>query len=98
MKRNTPAATRAVGLPTITMSLPPSNGKTLLITGVNGYIASTLGMLILDKGYHLRGICRSAASAEALLLGAYSRYKSRVQIIEVPDMTVDGAFDKVVAG
>jgi nucleoside-diphosphate-sugar epimerase len=80
------------------MSLPPSNGKTLLVTGINGYIASSLGEMILQKGYNLRGTSRSLASTDPLIKGAYAPYASRVEILEVPDMTVPGAFDKAVHG
>ncbi len=80
------------------MSLPPSNGKILLVTGINGYIASSLGQLILSKGYNLRGTSRSRASTDPLTSGAYAPYSSRIEILEVPDMTVPGAFDKAVQG
>lgn len=80
------------------MALPPSNGKILLITGINGYIASVLGHLVLTKGYHLRGTSRSKSSAEALVNGAYAPYKERVEIFEVPDITVSGAFDEAAKG
>ncbi|RFU30552.1 hypothetical protein B7463_g5794, partial [Scytalidium lignicola] len=80
------------------MSVPASNGKTVLITGINGYIASVLGQLLLTKGYHLRGTTRRAASAEPLLSGPYAAYRDRVKIYEVPDMTVDGAFDEASKG
>ncbi|RYP68291.1 hypothetical protein DL769_005553 [Monosporascus sp. CRB-8-3] len=57
-------------------SLPPNNGKTLLITGLSGYIASTI----------------------ALLEGPYQLYASRISVLEVPDMTIQGAFDSAVQG
>lgn len=80
------------------MSLPASNGKTVLITGINGYIASVLGMHLLEKGYSLRGTARRAHTSEALLHGPYAAYKDRIHLVEVPDMTVDGAFDEAVKG
>jgi GDP-D-mannose dehydratase len=80
------------------MSLPLSNGKTILITGINGYIASVLGALVLSKGYSLRGTSRRLASTETLLTGPYAKYKERVRIFEVPDMTLDGAFDEAAKG
>jgi len=80
------------------MSLPASNGKTVLVTGINGYIASVLGQLLLKKGYSLRGTTRRVASAQPLLDGPYAAYKERVEIYEVPNMTVDGAFDEAVKG
>ncbi|KAK0102023.1 hypothetical protein ONS95_001172 [Cadophora gregata] len=76
------------------MSIPESNGKTVLVTGINGYIASVLGFRLLTKGYSLRGTSRRAASAEPLLKGPYAAYIDRVKIYEVPDMTIDGAFDE----
>ncbi|TVY75622.1 putative NADPH-dependent methylglyoxal reductase GRP2, partial [Lachnellula suecica] len=80
------------------MALPASNGKTVLITGIGGYIAGVLGHLLLTKGYNLRGTTRRAASLEPLLKGAYAPYADRIQIYEVPDMAVDGAFDEAAKG
>lgn len=80
------------------MPIPESNGKTVLITGINGYIAGVLGLHLLSKGYSIRGTSRRAASAEPLLKGPYAPYSERVKIYEVPDMTVDEAFDEAVKG
>jgi nucleoside-diphosphate-sugar epimerase len=80
------------------MAIPSSNGKTVLITGLNGYIASVLGLALLEKGYSLRGTSRRSASTEPLLKGPYAPYADRIKIYEVPDMTVDGAFDEAVKG
>lgn len=75
-----------------------SIGKTVLITGINGYIASVLGLDLLRKGYSLRGTTRRAATAEPLLKGPYAPYKERVKIYEVRDMTIEGAFDEAANG
>ena len=80
------------------MSVPVSNGKIALVTGVNGYIASVLGFQLLSKGYTLRGTVRSASSGEALIHGAYSAFTSRVEIVEISDITQRGAFDQAVKG
>lgn len=80
------------------MSLPTCNGKTVLITGINGYIASRIGHDLLKRGYKIRGTSRSKPSTEALLNGAYNEFASRVQMVAVPDMTVPGAFDEAVKG
>ncbi len=80
------------------MAIPPSNGKTVLITGINGYIASVLGLHLLEKGYSLRGTSRRIASSEPLLKGPYAPYADRVKIYEVPDMKIDGAFDEASQG
>ncbi|KAI9775117.1 MAG: hypothetical protein M1839_001428 [Geoglossum umbratile] len=83
-----------------TFSLPPSKGKAVVITGINGYLASVIGLAILKKGYTLIGTCRSRARAEPLLTDAYAEYDraGRVKIVEVADMTKEGAFDEVVKG
>lgn len=80
------------------MAIPASNGKTVLITGINGYIASVLGLHLLSKGYSIRGTSRRAATTEPLLNGPYAPYSDRVKMYSVPDMTVDGAFDEAVKG
>ena len=78
--------------------IPVSNGEIILITGVNGYIGSVLGMLVLSKGYSLRGTSRAKSSTQPLLEGPYAPYIDRVEIYEVPDITVNGAFDDAVKG
>ncbi|MCJ1419424.1 hypothetical protein MMC32_005779 [Xylographa parallela] len=80
------------------MSPPTSNGKVVLVSGINGYIASTIGLDLLKKGYTIRGTSRSAHSADALLKGAYEGYVDRVQMVSVPDMTIPGAFNEAVKG
>lgn len=80
------------------MAIPSSNGKTVLVTGINGFIASVLGQHLLSKGYNLRGTTRRIASTEGLLKGAYAPYSDRVKIFEVPDMTISGAFDEAASG
>jgi nucleoside-diphosphate-sugar epimerase len=80
------------------MAIPASNGKNVLITGINGYIASVLGLTLLQKGYSLRGTSRRAASIEPLLKGPYAPYQDRIKVFEVPDMTVAGAFDEAAKG
>ena len=77
---------------------PEKDGKTVLITGINGYIASVLGLQVLSKGYNLRGTSRSKDHAAALLDHAYKEYASHVEILEVQDITEPGAFDEAVRG
>ena len=79
------------------MSVPPGNGRIVLITGINGYIASVLGLHVLSKGYSLKGTSRSRNSAAALLDHAYKDYASCIEIFEVLDITVPGAFGEAVA-
>lgn len=75
-----------------------SNNKTVLVTGINGYIASITGLYLLQKGYRLRGTSRSKSSSEPLLSGPYKEFASFVELIEIKDITTPGAFDKAVEG
>jgi hypothetical protein len=56
------------------------------------------GLALLEKGYTLRGTSRRIASSEPLFKGPYAPYADRVKIYEVPDMTIDGAFDEASKG
>jgi nucleoside-diphosphate-sugar epimerase len=80
------------------MSITPSNGQVVLVTGINGYIASCLGLELLKQGYTLRGTARRASSTDILKQGAYQPYAERFTAYDVPDMTVPGAFDEAVKG
>jgi nucleoside-diphosphate-sugar epimerase len=80
------------------MSLPASNGKTVLVSGINGYIASNIGLDLLHKGYTVRGTSRSTSAKDDLLSGAFKGYESRYEHEVIPDITAAGAFDKAVNG
>ncbi len=69
----------------------------VLVTGANGYIAARTVEAFLKAGYTVRGSVRSKGSAKQLL-EALPEYASRVEIAEVPDITVPGAFDEAVKG
>ncbi|KAK3994402.1 hypothetical protein QBC44DRAFT_322633 [Cladorrhinum sp. PSN332] len=72
------------------------NKGTVLITGLNGYIAGVTAEAFLKAGYSVRGTVRSAASAKPLL-DALAHY-GRLSVVEVPDITQPGAFDEAVKG
>lgn len=72
--------------------------KIILITGINGYLASNTGMKVLEAGHILRGTCRSHERVAPLLAGPWKEYASRIQIYIVPDICVPGAFDEAVKG
>ena len=73
---------------------------TVFVTGLNGYIASVLAKYLLDNGYNVRGSVRRHASADPLVSGPLKSYaeSGALSVIEVPDITVDGAFDEAVKG
>ncbi|KAF2121839.1 putative NAD dependent epimerase/dehydratase [Lophiotrema nucula] len=72
----------------------------ILISGVNGYIAAQNAKYFLDQGYYVRGTVRKAASAQPLIDGPLKSYadSGAFTLVEVPDITVDGAFDEAVKG
>ncbi|KAF2664579.1 NAD(P)-binding protein [Microthyrium microscopicum] len=72
---------------------------TVLITGSNGYIASHVVGQFLDAGFSVRGTVRSLNSAKGLqeVLKSYVD-SGALTFVEVPDITVEGAFDEAVKG
>lgn len=71
----------------------------VLVTGVNGYIASHIAEQLLEHGYRVRGTVRDAYKADymhALFDEKYGEDAFEVQI--VTDMATDGAFDEVMKG
>jgi nucleoside-diphosphate-sugar epimerase len=75
-----------------------NSSKIILITGINGYIASNIGLQLLQQGYTVRGTSRSAKTKDQLLSDAFKGFESRYQQYVVPDMTAPGAFDEAVKG
>lgn len=73
-----------------------TNGKIILITGINGYIATHIGLQFLRKGYTVRGTSRSISARDHLLSGAFKGYESQYQHVEVKDIVAKGAFDEAV--
>lgn len=80
----------------------PSNAsKIILLTGINGYIASHIALQLLQKGYTVRGTSRSPDTpARILSQPSFTQYASikppPLQHIVVPDITIPGAFDTAV--
>jgi|SRR5579871_6225235 len=76
-----------------------STKGTVLISGVNGYIASRTVETFLKAGYSVRGTVRSLTSAKGLQV-VLKKYVEggKLSIVEVPDITKDGAFNEAVKG
>lgn len=73
----------------------------VLVTAVNGFIASWTAKAFLDAGYNVRGTTRSAKSSQSMLeVEPFKSYASdgRFSIVQVPDITLPGAFDDAVRG
>ncbi|CAH0046938.1 unnamed protein product [Clonostachys solani] len=75
------------------MPVVPANGL-ILVTGVNGFVASVLAKVCLDQGYYVRGTVRSIAKHQPLL----STFGPKFSLVEVPDIFADNAFDEAIKG
>ena len=71
---------------------PPAK---VLVTGANGYLAVWIVKKYLEAGYSVRGTVRSL-SRSAFLKDKFSQYEDRFELVEVEDITKDGAFDEAV--
>ncbi|KAI0024480.1 hypothetical protein F4780DRAFT_603642 [Xylariomycetidae sp. FL0641] len=73
---------------------------TILITGLNGYLAGRTAEACLKEGFRVRGTVRNLADGSkvkaALCDLGYRR--EDVEVIHVPDMTKPGVFDEPAAG
>lgn len=69
---------------------------TVLLTGATGSLgASTLLQMMADPNMAVIAVLRSFAKSEAFLRSKYASQVSagRLSFVEIPDMTVAGAFD-----
>ena len=74
--------------------------RLVLITGINGYIAAHTAATFLRAGYAVRGTVRARTPNVESLVRALNKYHdgNRLELVEVPDISVDGAFDRAVEG
>ncbi|KAF2200618.1 NAD(P)-binding protein [Delitschia confertaspora ATCC 74209] len=78
-----------------------TNKPIVLLTGINGYIASVTAKTILDSGlFAVRGTVRKLSSAEPLITGPLKRFyeDGDFDVIVVKDITAETAFDGVMEG
>jgi nucleoside-diphosphate-sugar epimerase len=81
------------------MALALPKDSLVLVTGVNGYIGSHVADQFLEAGYRVRGTAREIAKAEGLKHLWEKKYgPGRFEVVAVPDMAVEGAFDEAVKG
>jgi nucleoside-diphosphate-sugar epimerase len=80
-----------------TLAIQP--GTTIFVTGANGLIGSHVIEQLLKMGYNVRGAVRSVGKCQ--WLADYFRNTNesvKLELVEVPDMTVDGCYDEAVQG
>ncbi|KAK3497408.1 uncharacterized protein B0T23DRAFT_82767 [Neurospora hispaniola] len=71
----------------------------ILVTGVNGLIASHIADQLLSAGYRVRGTVRNKARCAWVEPFFTTRYGvNRIEVIEVPNITAPGIWNAHVAG
>lgn len=81
-----------------TPSIVPAGGL-VLVTGVNGFLASHLALNLLKQGYKVRGTVRSQEKADWVTETMSRRYsKGSFEALVVPDISLPGAFDGPIKG
>ena len=71
----------------------------VLVTGVNGFVASHIGDHILANGYRVRGTVRDKSKGEMMSEVYEKRHgDGRFEFAEVPDLGMDHAFDNAIDG
>lgn len=74
-------------------------GSLVAVSGVNGFIGSHVADQALAAGFRVRGTTRSLRRGGWAQEYFKNKYGSDVfELFEVPDMTVDGAFDSALDG
>jgi nucleoside-diphosphate-sugar epimerase len=76
-----------------------AKNKTVLITGITGFIGAHVALKLLQAGFSVRGAVRSTKKGELLVQQAiFDEYRSRFTVVEVPNIEEPGAFDEAVKG
>ncbi|KAL1649544.1 hypothetical protein SLS58_001601 [Diplodia intermedia] len=74
-------------------------GSTVLVTGANGLIGSQVVDKLLQLGYKVRGTVRDTKKNAWMSELLDERYgKGQFELVSVPDMAVEGAFDEAKKG
>ncbi|KAH6685975.1 aldehyde reductase [Plectosphaerella plurivora] len=74
-------------------------GSTIVVTGASGFIGSHVVDQALAEGYKVRATSRNVSSSSCLCEHFNKKYgPGSVDLVEVADMEVDGAFDAAVRG
>jgi nucleoside-diphosphate-sugar epimerase len=74
-------------------------GATIFVTGVNGLIGSYVAEQLLVRGYNVRGAVRSIEKTKWLREYFDGKgFDSKFELVEVPDMTIEGCYDDLLEG
>lgn len=75
-------------------------GSWVLVTGVNGFVASHVAREFLRRGYKVRGTVRDVEKSSWLVQDVFKSYTDdgNFELVVVPDLAVENAFDDAVKG
>jgi nucleoside-diphosphate-sugar epimerase len=75
-------------------------GSLILVTGANGYLGCRFSNTLIQQGYKVRGVVRDLERCEHVKAFFSQNYGNdgRFEMVQVPDLTADGAFDAAVKG
>ncbi|EEA26843.1 hypothetical protein TMatcc_004869 [Talaromyces marneffei ATCC 18224] len=75
-------------------------GSWVLVTGASGFVASHVVKEFLQRGYKVRGTVRDLAKYSWLVQDLFKTDadKSNLEIVQVPDLAAEHAFDEAVKG
>jgi nucleoside-diphosphate-sugar epimerase len=79
------------------MNSETAAAKTILVTGITGYIAGHVTNAFLEKGYRVRGTTRSSHGIEAVKQ-RHREHIDKLEFVVVPDMAAPHAFHKAARG
>ncbi|EXM14662.1 hypothetical protein RAB80_017328 [Fusarium oxysporum f. sp. vasinfectum] len=81
------------------MDLAIPKGSTVLVTGVNGFMASHVADQFVQHGYKVRGTVRNPEKSAWLNDYFDTTYgKGHLELYTVTDMTIENAYDEAVKG
>jgi len=72
-------------------------GSKVLVTGANGFAAVHIVDVLLKKGYSVRATIRSVSKG-TYLKKIFAKYGDKLELVVVPDITKEDAFDGVIGG
>ena len=74
-------------------------GSLVLVTGVNGYIASHVANQLLHRGYKVRGTVRDLSKGKWMKDLSETKYGvGKFELAQVEDVTRPGAFKDAIQG
>lgn len=75
-------------------------GSTILVTGVNGFVASHIAKQLLLRGFKVRGTVRDPSRASWLVKDAFKAYvdNGHFELVTIKDFTAVGVYDEAIKG